>query len=202
MSKELKKVAHPKQKYLSTQDWLDIQEIRNGIITLKSGQLAAVIEVQPINFNFMSRPEQDHVLALYQGFLDSLPCPVQMFSMAMPINLDRYYETLRRDFDRCRNYDLQVMIKAQEEFVRDLVEDLNILKRRHFVAVWAPPVQDDEGLGRYLPFKRKQGRGSDRRLWEYVQQVQGALNGMGIQNELLNDTKLTALITGILNPVI
>lgn len=202
MSKELNKVIKPKQKYPSTQDWLDLSEVKNNIAVLKSGQLVAVIEVQPINFNFMSEPEQNHILAMYKGFLDSLPCHIEEVSIALPINLDRFYEVLQQDFNQCANPDLQIMIKAQEEFVRDMVEDRCILRRRHFVVVWAPPVQEDGGIRQYLPFRKKQSRGSDRRLIEYVQQVQGGLMSMGIDNNILDDAELTALIIGMLNPAI
>ena len=201
MSKELKRVIRSKQKYPSTQQWLDIQEIKNGIAVLKSGQLVCVVEVQPINFNFMSGSEQDHILSMYKGLLDSLSCHIQMLTVALPINLDRYYDVLQEDFRRCANPDLQVMVRAQEEFVRSLVEDMHTLKKRHFVVVWAPPVQEEGGIKQYLPGK-KQGRGSERRLMEYAQQVQGGLESMGIENAVLDDARLTGLVVNMLNPAV
>lgn len=202
MPKKKEASVKSKQKYPSTQQWLDIAEIKNGITTLKSGQLVAVIEIQPVNFNFMSVSEQNHILSLYKGFLDSIPCPVQLLSVALPINLDRYYDVLQQDFLRCDNSELQIMIKAQEEFVRGMVEDMQILKRRHFVIVWAPPVKENDGIKQYLPFRQTHARGSDRRLLEYVQQVRGAMGGMGIENDMLGDARLMGLLTNMLNPAV
>ena len=78
----------------STQNSLIISEIKDGIVILKDGTLRAVILASAINFDLMSRSEQDAVEYGYQGFLNSLHFPIQIVIRSQKIDLDSYIESL------------------------------------------------------------------------------------------------------------
>ena len=56
----------------STQNTLQIAEIRDGIVIMHDGSFRAVIACQSINFDLMSPEEREAVEYSYQGFLNSL----------------------------------------------------------------------------------------------------------------------------------
>src|SRR5690606_15144912 len=56
----------------STQNTLQIAEIRDGIVIMNDGSFRSVIMVKSVNFDLMSPKEQEAVEYSYQGFLNSL----------------------------------------------------------------------------------------------------------------------------------
>ena len=68
-----------KGKAEATQDFVPIQEIRDGVVTLKDGSLRMVLLVSSINFALKSTDEQTAILMQFQNFLNSLDFHVQIF---------------------------------------------------------------------------------------------------------------------------
>ena len=62
----------------STQKFVDVEEVRDGVIVLKNGALRAVLLVSSINFDLKSTEEQDIAINQYQNFLNSIDFPVQI----------------------------------------------------------------------------------------------------------------------------
>src|SRR3990172_6219382 len=63
----------------STQNTLQIAEIRDGIVIMNDGSFRSVVMVKSINFDLMSMQEKEAVEFSYQSFLNSLYFPVQIF---------------------------------------------------------------------------------------------------------------------------
>jgi hypothetical protein len=59
-----KPVAHPN----STQNSLQVAEVRDGIVIMNDGSFRSVVMVKSINFDLMSPQEQESVEYAYQGF--------------------------------------------------------------------------------------------------------------------------------------
>src|SRR6185503_13641862 len=65
-------VPKPKTNPNSTQNMLQMAEIRDGIIIMNDGSFRSIVMVKSINFDLMSPQEQEAVEYSYQGFLNSL----------------------------------------------------------------------------------------------------------------------------------
>jgi hypothetical protein len=63
----------------STQNALLVSEVRDGIVIMSDGTFRAVVMCKSINFDLMSPEEREAVEFSYQGFLNSLYFPVQIF---------------------------------------------------------------------------------------------------------------------------
>ena len=61
-----------------TENFLDIEEIKNGVIILKNKALRSVLQVSSINFALKSKAEQKDIIYDFQNFLYSLDFPVQI----------------------------------------------------------------------------------------------------------------------------
>ena len=80
---------------LSTQKYVDVEEIRDGTIVLKSGAIRSVLLVSSLNFDLKSTEEQDALISQYQGFLNSLDFPIQIVVSSRRFNIEPYLEILK-----------------------------------------------------------------------------------------------------------
>src|SRR5205085_3262371 len=78
----------------STQNTLQIAEIRDGIVIMNDGSFRSVVMVKSINFDLMSGQEQESVEYAYQGFLNSLYFPIQILVRSRKVDLQPYVEKL------------------------------------------------------------------------------------------------------------
>ena len=72
----------------STQKYVDVDEIRDGVIVLKSGALRSILLVSSLNFDLKSSEEQDAIIGQYQSFLNSLDFPIQIVVSSRRFNIE------------------------------------------------------------------------------------------------------------------
>ena len=83
----------------TTQSWLPIQSIRNGLLTRLDGTVVSGLLVHPLNLELMSRAEQHTVVKAFQAAIDRLKTPWQMVSTYRPVDLGTYRATLAERAD-------------------------------------------------------------------------------------------------------
>ena len=67
----------PAQNRPSTQDHLDIEDVRNNIFILKDGSCGIILQTTAVNFSLLSEGEQDAIIYAYAGLLNSLTFPIK-----------------------------------------------------------------------------------------------------------------------------
>src|SRR5665213_784589 len=87
-------VAAPTTNPNSTQNSLLISEIRDGLVIMSDGTFRAVVMCKSINFDLMSPQEREAVEFSYQGFLNSLYFPVQIFIRSQKVDMSPYLDKL------------------------------------------------------------------------------------------------------------
>ena len=122
----------PKQKAgaSSTQRYVDVEEIRDGIIVLKSGALRSVLLVSSLNFDLKSSEEQDAIISQYQAFLNSLDFPIQIVASSRRFNVEPYLELLNDKEAVQENELLRFQIAEYKNFIKNLTDVSNIRSRR------------------------------------------------------------------------
>src|SRR3990167_1609877 len=80
----------------STQNTLHISEIRDGLVILNDGSFRVVIMCKSINFDLMSPQEREAVEFSYQGVLNSLYFPIQIFMRSQKVDMAPYLERLSK----------------------------------------------------------------------------------------------------------
>ncbi len=68
------------KKIPSTQDHLDIDDIRDDLVVLKNGGAVAVLQTNAVNFDLLSEAEQDAMIFAYASLLNSLTFPINLES--------------------------------------------------------------------------------------------------------------------------
>jgi hypothetical protein len=132
----------PRSNPNSTQNTLQIAEIRDGIVIMNDGSFRAVVMVKSINFDLMSPQEQEAVEYSYQGFLNSLYFPIQVFIRSQKIDLQPYIARLDKIRTEHDNMLLAMLMDDYIDYIDSLSQQTNIMDKRFYVVVPFFPVTD------------------------------------------------------------
>lgn len=125
----------PKTNPNSTQNSLQIAEIRDGIVIMNDGTYRSVIMVKSINFDLMSQAEQEAVEYSFQGFLNSLYFPVQIFIRSQKVDLQPYVEKLDKIRTEHDNMLLALLMDDYIEYIDALSQQTNIMDKKFYVVI-------------------------------------------------------------------
>ena len=126
----------------STQNSLQIAEIRDGIVIMNDGSFRSVIMVKSINFDLMSGEEREAVEYSYQGFLNSLYFPIQIFIRSQKIDLRPYLEHLDKVRQEHDNMLLALLMEDYLGFIDNLSMQTNIMDKKFYVIIPYFPTAD------------------------------------------------------------
>lgn len=125
-----------KQKVLaSTQDHLDIYDIRDNIILLKNGDVSMIVETTAVNFQLLSVYEQDQKIEAFSELINSLNFELQIVIHTEPIDMRRYLAYLEESYKKISREPLQKQMRLYIDYVKQLVVQNNILQKRFFVVI-------------------------------------------------------------------
>src|SRR3989338_759224 len=132
----------------STQEFLPIKEIRDGVIVLNDGSLRMILMASSLNFALKSQEEQEAILFQYQNFLNSLDFSSQFFIQSRKLNINPYINSLKDIEKEQTNELLQIQTREYIEFIKNLVETINIVSKNFFVVVpYFPPILETQKKG-------------------------------------------------------
>jgi hypothetical protein len=134
--------AKPASNANSTQNTLQIAEIRDGIVIMNDGSFRSVVMVKSINFDLMSQQEQEAVEYSYQGFLNSLYFPIQIFVRSQRVDLRPYLEKLDKIRTEHDNMLLALLMEDYIGYMDALSQQTNIMDKKFYVVIPFFPVVD------------------------------------------------------------
>ena len=82
------------------QKHIEIKDIKDDVVILKSGELRAVLMASSLNFALKSTEEQDAICFRYQEFLNSLDFPIQIMISSRKFIIDPYIEMLEKKIEQ------------------------------------------------------------------------------------------------------
>jgi type IV secretory pathway VirB4 component len=137
------KKAQPQSNPNSTQNSLLIAEVRDGIVIMNDGSFRAVIMCKSINFDLMSPQEREAVEFSYQGFLNSLYFPVQIFMRSQKVDLRPYLEKLDKIRTEQDNMLLGLLMEDYIGFLSAVAQQTNIMDKKFYVVISYPDPDED-----------------------------------------------------------
>jgi hypothetical protein len=126
----------------STQNTLQVAEVRDGIVIMNDGSFRSVVMVKSINFDLMSPQERDGVEYAYQGFLNSLYFPIQIFIRSQKVDMRPYIEKLDKIRTEHDNMLLALLMDDYLGYIESLVGQTNIMDKKFYVIIPYYPVGD------------------------------------------------------------
>ena len=128
-------------KSKATQEFVEIKEIRDGVIVLKDGSLRSILITSSLNFALKSGDEQMATLFQFQNFLNSLDFSVQIFIQSRELDIRPYVALLEERHKAQVTELMRIQIREYIEFVKNFTENANIMSKSFFViASYSPSV--------------------------------------------------------------
>jgi hypothetical protein len=211
--KKAKTTRQPKRKGVgaTTQQHLDIAEIKEDTVVMKDGTLRAVLLVSSINFSLKSEDEQNAIISSYVSFLNFLDAPLQIIIQSRPLDIDGYLDRLKKIEKEQTNELLRMQTAEYRQYVGELVEIGDIMTKRFYVVVPYDPLSDKQKswVKRFLSLftaaavvKLKQEQFEKRRyaLFQRVEHILTGLNSMSLKAVVLDTQSLIELYYNTYNP--
>lgn len=201
-------------KFKSAQEFIPVEEIREGVVILKDGSLRMILMASSLNFALKSSEEQEAIIYQYQNFLNSLDFTVQFFIESRKLNINPYLDTLREIEKNQTNELLKIQTREYIEFIKNFVQASNIVTKTFYVVVpYEPPIFESpqKAAQSLLDIFTKKKTGprllTDQKFEEYKTQLfqrvdsvaQGLTRG-GVRVAPLNTEELIELYYSLFNP--
>ena len=199
----------------STQNTLMISEIRDGIVIMNDGSFRSVVMLKSINFDLMSPGEREGVEYGYQGFLNSLYFPVQIFVRSQKVDLGPYIQKLDKIRSEHDNMLLALLMEDYIAYMAGLAEQTNVMDKKFYMVIPYFPVADaqkvvqaSKGFMEGIFGKKEQKviineadlETAKTELRDRTQSVLAALMQCGVQGLPLDTNELIELYYDAYNP--
>lgn len=145
-SKKRGKKSHGRYFDNSTQKWLPIETVTNGIVILKDGRYIKIIEILPVNFYLKSDIEQENIIYTFASYLKVAPDNIQIRINTERADTDEYMRRHELLAENEQNDATRNMIYDEINFVRTLSENIAVKKRFYIVFEQAPKTMNGQNL--------------------------------------------------------
>ena len=119
----------------STQDHLPIEDVVDGIVIMKDGSCASIMQISSVNFDLLSEKEQSALVAAYGGILNSLNFPIQIVIKSSTKDVGIYLKRLMEAEEKQTNKLLKERIKSYRKFIDETVKKNDVLSKTFYVVV-------------------------------------------------------------------
>ena len=119
----------------ATQAFLEVQDIREGILILKNNSIRGIMMVSSINFALKSEEEQTAIIYAFQNFLNSLDFFCQIVIQSRNINITPYLDGLKDLEEKQTNSLLRQQTTSYREFIKSMVVQDTVMTRNFYIVV-------------------------------------------------------------------
>ncbi|PJE50404.1 MAG: hypothetical protein COV29_04520 [Candidatus Yanofskybacteria bacterium CG10_big_fil_rev_8_21_14_0_10_36_16] len=119
----------------STQDFVDVADIRESVVVLKNGGLRSVVEVGSMNFELKSPSEQEAIINAFKEFLNSIDFSIQIVVNSRKLDIRPYLAYLDTLTQSVEHELLKVQAAEYSRFVKGLTELANIMSKKFYIIV-------------------------------------------------------------------
>lgn len=196
----------------ATQEFVPIQEVRDGVVILKDGTLRAVVLASSLNFSLKSDDERNAIILQFQDFLNSLDFQIQISIQSRRLDIRPYLALLEDRFKEQINDLMKIQTREYIEFVKKFTESTNIMTKSFFVVVsYDPAIIDFKGgvAGKFFKkrsiaeeaeAKKASFEENRTQLDQRVSVVEQGLSRCGIRVVRLGTEEVVELFYKIFNP--
>jgi type IV secretory pathway VirB4 component len=193
----------------STQEFVPIKEIRDGVVVLKDGSMRALLMCSSVNFALKSGEEQNSILFQFQNFLNSLDFSIQIFVQSRRLDIRPYLSLIEGRIKDQTNDLMRIQIKEYVKFIKKFTEDVNIMAKTFFVVVpYTPPMLNVESKKFSLFGSNKATRkeliqrfDEDKtQLEKRVSVVESGISRCGVRTAQLGTEELVEVFYKLFNP--
>ncbi len=195
----------------TTQEFVPIKEIRQGIVILKDDSLRGIVMASSLNFALKSADEQQSIIMQFQNFLNSLDFSIQIFIQSRKLDIRPYIALLENRQKEQVGDLLKIQTREYIEFIKNFTENSNIMTKTFFVVVpYSPAAVTAGGVANVFGKKKTQAETAEKKLAEFEEHrsqleqrmgvVTQGLVRCGIRTVELGTEEIVELFYKIFNP--
>ncbi len=194
------------------QQFVPVQEVRDGVVVLKDGSLCTILLVSSINLSLKSYDEQRATLMQFQNFLNTLDFPVQIVVQSRRYDVRPYILTLENRLKQQEEQLLQVQTREYIQFIQTFTDQVNVMRKSFFVIVpYVPAVlKTNSGLGKFFSFLQSKSRTEGGAISDFEEErtqleqrvsvVDQGLSGVGLRLVQLGTQEVIEVLYKTFNP--
>jgi hypothetical protein len=207
------KIAEKTTKGPATQEFVDIEKIREGVVILKNGGLRAVLMCSSRNLELESIDSQNAIINAYADFLNSFDWPLQIVIHSRKLDIKPYLAALEEKLKVQENELLKIQTAEYIDFVRSFVTLSDIMTKRFYTIVPFDPLESKtenpfEKISSLIktPAKKPQELPEEKfqeyknQLFQRTEHIILALAHVGIKAVALQTEELIELFYNLYNP--
>ena len=159
----------------TTQNFVPIKEVRDGVVVLKDGSMRAVLMTSSTNFSLKSEDEQKSIIFQFQNFLNSINFDIQIFVQSRRLDIRPYVNLLEQRKKEQTNDLMKIQTKEYIEFIKNFTDNANIMTKRFFIVVpYTPPTLNIAKKGFFGKKKtsKQKAEADNRSFGEYRSQLE------------------------------
>ena len=192
----------------TTQQFLEMEQIKEDTIVLKDKSLRGVIMVSSLNFALKSEDEQNATLYQFQSFLNSLDFSIEIVIQSRRLNITGYLDRLK-ELEKAQEIELlKVQTTDYRKFIGDLIGGGAIMSKSFFVTVpftlieipSLKPKKKPPGQEAAIVLTEERFQQAKSQLWQRMEFVALGLRRCGLQCSPLNTTELIELFWSLYHP--
>lgn len=198
----------------TTQEFIPIKEIRDGVVVLKDGGMRAIILASSLNFALKSADEQNAIISQFQNFLNSLDFSVQIFVQSKRLDIRPYIALLEQRYRDQQSDLMKIQTREYIGFIKNFIENSNIMTKSFFIVIpFSPslvnnkksPIENIFGKGKQTKSeisldKTKQFEEYRTQLDQRIAVVEQGLVRCGIRLIQLGTEEIVELYYRLFNP--
>ncbi len=125
----------------STQQFIELEDVRDDILLMKDHSAAIIIEVGAVNFWLLSQEEQGSIIYAYGSLLNSLSFPAQILILSKKMDISSYIEYLNGKITTMHNDLIKKRLVSYQDFIKAIVKKNTVLEKRFFFLVPFSPLE-------------------------------------------------------------
>jgi hypothetical protein len=195
----------------TTQEFVPIKEIRQGIVVLKDDSMRAIVMASSLNFALKSADEQQSIIFQFQNMLNSLDFSLQIFIQSRKLDIRPYIALLENRLKEQVGDLLKIQTREYIEFIKNFTENSNIMTKSFFLVVpYSPASINKAGIVDAFGKKKTASETAERKLEAFeehrrqleqrISVVTQGLARCGIRTVELGTEEIVELFYKMFNP--
>jgi len=185
----------------SSQQFLEIQDIKEGVVILKNNAIRGILMVSSVNFALKSEDEQNATIYQFQNFLNSLDFSIQITIQSRKLNITGYLDKLKELEKKQENELLKAQTAGYREFIQELIAGGSIMSKNFFVTVPFSFIDiPDFAKTKTSANDEEQFQRAKAQLWQRMEFVASGLRRCGLKCIPLNTSELIELYWSLHHP--
>jgi len=192
---------------ITTQQFLEIKDVKEGVIILKNNALRGILMVSSLNFALKSAEEQDATIYQFQQFLNALDFSCQILVQSRKLNITGYLDKLEELEKKQKSDLLKVQTAEYRKFIEGLTKEGTIMTKNFYIIV-PYSILETEGVATAKKLKKvaipflteEEFQRCKNQLWQRMEFLGLGLRRCGLTAIPLTTPELIELFWGLYHP--